>query len=102
MGGSIANNASGSHSILYGMSADHILAADVLLADGTAAHFELESTADIETRLPRLARSQPLLANIYNTALKIRREHVRATPCIQRSLKFFLPWNILPINLCVS
>lgn len=75
MGGSIANNASGSHSILYGMSADHILAVDVLLADGSAAHFELENTAEIEKRLPTIARSQPRLAQIYRTALAIRRDH---------------------------
>ncbi len=41
LGGSIANNASGAHSILYGMSADHILSADVVLADGSLAVFEL-------------------------------------------------------------
>lgn len=34
MGGVIGNNATGAHSILYGMSADHILAADVILGDG--------------------------------------------------------------------
>lgn len=40
IGGSIANNASGSHSILYGMMADHVLAADTVLADGSSARFE--------------------------------------------------------------
>ncbi|MEP0803873.1 MAG: FAD-binding protein [Chloroflexota bacterium] len=35
MGGVIGNNATGAHSILYGMSADHILSADVILSDGT-------------------------------------------------------------------
>lgn len=37
MGGVIANNATGAHSILYGMSADHILSADVILSDGSLA-----------------------------------------------------------------
>ncbi|HET9587750.1 MAG TPA: FAD-linked oxidase C-terminal domain-containing protein [Anaerolineales bacterium] len=35
MGGVIANNATGAHSILYGMSADHLLSADVILSDGS-------------------------------------------------------------------
>lgn len=39
MGGVIANNATGAHSILYGMSADHILSANVILSDGSLATF---------------------------------------------------------------
>jgi FAD/FMN-containing dehydrogenase/Fe-S oxidoreductase len=35
MGGVIGNNATGAHSILYGMSADHLISADVILADGS-------------------------------------------------------------------
>ncbi|MCC6568368.1 MAG: FAD-binding oxidoreductase, partial [Anaerolineales bacterium] len=37
MGGVIANNATGAHSILYGMSADHILEAEVILGEGSLA-----------------------------------------------------------------
>src|SRR5512138_3731457 len=37
MGGIIANNATGAHSILYGMTADLLLAADVIMADGSLA-----------------------------------------------------------------
>jgi FAD/FMN-containing dehydrogenase/Fe-S oxidoreductase len=39
MGGIVGNNASGSHSILYGMTADHVLASRVILSDGSQAHF---------------------------------------------------------------
>ncbi len=35
MGGVIGNNATGAHSILYGMAADHLLSADVILGDGS-------------------------------------------------------------------
>src|SRR5919106_1188032 len=35
MGGVIANNATGAHSLLYGMSADHLISADVVMADGS-------------------------------------------------------------------
>jgi FAD/FMN-containing dehydrogenase/Fe-S oxidoreductase len=40
IGGSLANNATGAHSILYGMSSDHLLAADVLLSDGSQVRLE--------------------------------------------------------------
>ena len=38
MGGIVANNSTGSHSILYGMTADHVLELETFLSDGTAAH----------------------------------------------------------------
>ena len=39
IGGIVSNNSTGSHSILYGMTADHVLETNVLLADGSRAHF---------------------------------------------------------------
>lgn len=38
MGGILGNNATGSHSIIYGMASDHILAAETILSDGTILH----------------------------------------------------------------
>ncbi|MCE2490371.1 MAG: FAD-binding protein [Anaerolineae bacterium] len=35
MGGIVSNNSTGSHSILYGMTADHVHEAEVILADGS-------------------------------------------------------------------
>jgi FAD/FMN-containing dehydrogenase/Fe-S oxidoreductase len=40
LGGIVSNNSTGAHSILYGMTADHVLAVDALLADGTPVHCE--------------------------------------------------------------
>ena len=37
MAGIIANNSTGAHSIVHGISADHLLSAEVLLADGSRA-----------------------------------------------------------------
>jgi FAD/FMN-containing dehydrogenase len=46
MGGVVGNNASGSHSILYGMTADHVVETKVILSDGSLAHFgPLEAAA---------------------------------------------------------
>lgn len=39
MGGIVANNSTGSHSITYGMTADHVLETQVFLSDGSSAHF---------------------------------------------------------------
>ena len=39
IGGMIGNNATGSHSILYHMTADNLHAVDVVLSDGTSARF---------------------------------------------------------------
>jgi len=39
MGGVIANNATGAHSLLYGMAADHLISADVIMSDGSLAVF---------------------------------------------------------------
>ncbi len=40
IGGMVGNNSSGTKSILYGKTVDHLLEADVLLAEGTELHLE--------------------------------------------------------------
>lgn len=39
MGGIVSNNSTGSHSIMYGMVADHVLETKVILSDGAHVHF---------------------------------------------------------------
>jgi FAD/FMN-containing dehydrogenase/Fe-S oxidoreductase len=39
IGGVLGNNASGAHSILYGMAHDHLLSAETILSDGSAVNF---------------------------------------------------------------
>ncbi len=39
LGGIVSNNSTGAHSILYGMTADHVLEMDVILSDGTRTRF---------------------------------------------------------------
>ena len=47
MGGVIGNNATGAHSILYGMSADHLLEADVVLSDGSLEKWGMEDSEQL-------------------------------------------------------
>ncbi len=44
MGGIVSNNSTGAHSILYGMTADHIIETKVVLSDGSWATFGATST----------------------------------------------------------
>ena len=37
LGGIVSNNSTGAHSILYGMTADHVLETNVILSDGSTA-----------------------------------------------------------------
>ena len=48
MGGVIGNNATGAHSILYGMTADHLITADVILADGSLETWGMMAPSKIE------------------------------------------------------
>ncbi|MBI3738063.1 MAG: FAD-binding oxidoreductase, partial [Chloroflexi bacterium] len=72
MGGVIANNATGAHSILYGMTADHLLSADVILSDGSLARFD-DSEFDNQ-----ISNSESRLANIISTAFDIQEKYAKA------------------------
>jgi FAD/FMN-containing dehydrogenase/Fe-S oxidoreductase len=123
IGGCIANNAAGANSILYGMAADHLISADVVLADGSQTTFEslmveevlrkagVKDSEDIKIdQIPpgefekRLKFSCPvtLEANIYRTALLIQQQLSSAIqenwPKTWRrasgyNLNYLLPWS---------
>lgn len=42
IGGMIANNSCGAHSVLYGRTVDHVLGLDVVLADGSLVHWSCD------------------------------------------------------------
>lgn len=100
VGGSVANNATGAHSILYGMAADHLLSADVIFADGSAAVLETVSLG----RAQALAEpTEPgVLSRFYRQALAIRNNsasliHQRWPKVWRRAsgygLHYLLPWS---------
>ncbi len=53
MGGIVSNNSTGSHSILYGMTADHVIGAKVILSDGSRAEYGPMETEQLETKTRR-------------------------------------------------
>ena len=43
VGGAVANNATGAHSILYGMAGDHVISSNAVLADGSSLELSREN-----------------------------------------------------------
>jgi FAD/FMN-containing dehydrogenase/Fe-S oxidoreductase len=91
MGGIIANNATGAHSLTYGMTADHLISADVIMADGSSGTLGERSTLD-----------NSLISNLYSSALQIREKYSEAIaknwPRSWRNsagyrLNYLLPWS---------
>lgn len=104
MGGSIANNATGAHSIMYGLAADHLLSADVLLADGSGAMFNEISLDEAQRKAGSHQRgNHPSIEGaLYQTALRIREQHAATIrknwPQVWRrasgyNLNYLLPWS---------
>ena len=90
LGGVIANNATGAHSLTYGMTADHLISADIIAADGSLATLGERSTLDT-----------PLLTNLHATVLSIRETYAESImqnwPRTWRNsagyrLNYLLPW----------
>lgn len=73
-GGMIGNNATGAHSIRYGMTGDHLLAADVVFSDGSRAHFSGISLEEAHSR----GSAQGLEGQVYRAAIEIRRDYAEA------------------------
>lgn len=71
IGGMAGNNSTGSHSIKYGMMADHVIALEVVLSDGSIVWLDgknaatLQKLAERDTLEGRLYRSIPALLETY-------------------------------------
>ncbi len=68
IGGMVGNNATGAHSIRYGLTIDHILAAEVVLSDGTQTTFE----ALDESGLTEKFASGTLEGSLYRLAADLQ------------------------------
>ncbi len=73
-GGMIANNATGAHSIQYGMTADNLVSIDAVLSDGSGATF-----ASIEEdEAKRRAKANTLEGRIYAACLRLKERYAEA------------------------
>src|SRR5207245_9128909 len=70
LGGMIGNNSGGSHSIAYGLTVEHVLELDALLADGTRVRFDTVTAAEVEAK----ARTEGAERRIYREVAAIRAE----------------------------
>ena len=91
MGGVIANNATGAHSLIYGMTAEHLISADVIMANGTPGVLSDKSTGE-----------NPLVDSLQSAALQIRATYAEEIknhwPTTWRNsagyrLNYLLPWS---------
>lgn len=101
MGGVIGNNATGAHSILYGMSADHLLEAEVVLSDGTLSKWGMVNSNWGTINSNQLSVNSRE-SEIVSTVNKIRENYVDAIknnyPKSWRNsagyrLNYLLPWS---------
>jgi len=85
MGGVIGNNATGAHSILYGMSADHLFLADVILGDGTLETWDVNGKSKLT----------PVLQDIRaNLADEIKSNYPKTwRNSAGYRLNYLLPWS---------
>src|SRR6202041_722531 len=71
IGGMIANNSSGTHSILHGKTIDHVLELKVLLADGSV----IDARPLTETELAAKCAQQDQEGAGYRAILRLAAEH---------------------------
>src|SRR5205085_913588 len=70
IGGMISNNSCGARSVMYGKTIDHVLELDVVLSDGSRAHFRPLNRAELDAA----CEGETLEARCYRTVRQIARE----------------------------
>ncbi|HFQ94132.1 MAG TPA: FAD-binding oxidoreductase, partial [Anaerolineae bacterium] len=65
LGGIVSNNSTGAHSILYGMTADHVLEMSVILNDGSAARFGPLAERELAAKMKGNGRNAQITRAIY-------------------------------------
>ncbi len=101
LGGIVGNNSTGSHSVLYGMTADHVIGVDAVLADGSVVTFgpldeaEIGRKAALNTLEGRIYRHVTATLQAHSTAI---REHLPKTwrRCGGYNLDRLLPSGSMP------
>jgi FAD/FMN-containing dehydrogenase len=92
LGGVIGNNATGAHSILYGMTADHLVSADVIQADGSLATWGVEELPAIGDQQSAVAEAAWKIREKYAEAIKSNYPRSWRNSAGYR-LNYLLPWS---------
>lgn len=71
VGGMMGNNSSGARSILYGKTIDHVIAQEVVLADGSIANFGPLTSAELAAAM----QGETLAAECYRTVRRVAAEN---------------------------
>ncbi|MFO0965357.1 MAG: FAD-linked oxidase C-terminal domain-containing protein [Gemmataceae bacterium] len=71
IGGMVANNSSGTHSVIYGKTIDHVLELKVLLADGSVVHARPLGDGELDAKCDQPDRE----GGIYRTVRRLAAEH---------------------------
>ncbi len=88
VGGMIGNNSSGTKSIIYGITRDHILEARTLLADGTMINFvEIEVEEKLEELEKKGGREYQLISDFKAIVDKNREEIIARYPKVMRRVQ---------------
>lgn len=74
IGGMIANNSSGTKSILYGKTSDHVLELKVMLADGIIIHTKALTPEELEQKLESNEADSFLYRNMVDLVLPLKNE----------------------------
>ncbi len=91
VGGCLGNNATGMHSILYGMFGDHLRAVDAVLADGTRIVFGAGAEANLQR--------ERLEAEVRRIVLENADEIARRFPKVWRTVSGYALNRLDPDNL---
>lgn len=87
MGGILSNNSAGAHSTVYGMTVDHVIAADVILSDGSLVRFDVPNGGNDDIAWEARARRPGLEGVIYRAIPDILERY--AEPIATRYPKTF-------------
>ncbi|HZY79470.1 MAG TPA: FAD-linked oxidase C-terminal domain-containing protein [Cyclobacteriaceae bacterium] len=84
VGGMVGNNSSGTKSILYGKTVDHILEAHVLLADGTELQFKQLSQEEFDRKTQQQGREGEVYRGVKDIIQKNQDEIRQRFPKVMR------------------
>jgi FAD/FMN-containing dehydrogenase/Fe-S oxidoreductase len=84
IGGMIANNSSGARSVVYGKTIDHVQALDVVLSDGSTAHFAAVDRPTLEARCQGAALESHCYRTVRDISRSCRAEIEKRFPKVLR------------------